>query len=825
MVECEWCNPIVAGQTCTLFETTLLMLGWTANDEPVIKVTLPWGVIEDFQVFAPSEEKTYYEPGNETNFRTVVYLGRTEDQKAVFKICKPAAPKKDTKIRCYDKTTEKNVQVTLEAKLEEAAFPYNDIENGYVKFYMNNAYQGADYTDSNGKAYLNIIPTEAGIYTIKAVFEEAGDYNGSEGTCTLTVTEPVKKDTRLTCYDKTTEKNVQVTLEAKLEEAAFPYNDIENGYVKFYMNNAYQGADYTDSNGKAYLNIIPTEAGIYTIKAVFEEAGDYNGSEGTCTLTVTEPVKKDTRLTCYDAETEEGSEATLEGKLESKNLLWHDLEGKQVIFEIDTVDAIFGVITDAEGMASVTFPGELIPPVGTYTFTATFIEDNNYYGSTCEGTLTVSPVGVCEYTGYACDAKIDHDDIPSSATEGSEVTGTVTVDNLCYIGADITRYRVKFTLNGGTPAYSDEFILKSSKVAPGDYPYLLDVLFLFTMPPNDVTLIAEVERCNELGEWGPCEHADHIKTYSIALALYEGPYGVIEESYPKQVKNSSENRCTNTCEDDNPCTADKGAKPEFKVVIKNAGNEKGYFYVKLTDSEGNELDTEPHGLPAGLEPGETTEEVLQPILGGPGMPDSDWGLQIKIVRTGMVGYFKEWNDTKPFMVCYKQVVEDYSIDLNDLPDVVHVGDKITFSGTLSHDTGGDVSSKLIEIMEKDIASHDFIVKGTTNPDGTFAILWTVKKVGGWLEGKTAEFYARFKFNSKEVTSNTVRVSIVGPSITKAIIYGGIAAGLFATGSIAESVAGPKGKAIGVPVILCGITLVSLAGLEGYKIIKEKIPLI
>ena len=89
MSQCEWCNPIVAGLTCTLFETTLLMLGWTESDAPVIKVTLPWGVIEDFQVFAPAEKKTYYEPGNETNFRTVVYMGRTEDQKAVFKICKP----------------------------------------------------------------------------------------------------------------------------------------------------------------------------------------------------------------------------------------------------------------------------------------------------------------------------------------------------------------------------------------------------------------------------------------------------------------------------------------------------------------------------------------------------------------------------------------------------------------------------------------------------------------------------------------------------------------------------------------------------------------
>jgi len=58
---------------------------------------------------------------------------------------------------------------------------------------------------------------------------------------------------------------------------------------------------------------------------------------------------------------------------------------------------------------------------------------------------------------------------------------------------------------------------------------------------------------------------------------------------------------------------------------------------------------------------------------------------------------------------------------------------------------------------------------------------------------------------------------------KVVLYGGIAVGLFATGSIVESVAGPKGKAIGMPVKLVALVPLGLAGYEGYKIVKEKIP--
>ena len=287
----------------------------------------------------------------------------------------------------------------------------------------------------------------------------------------------------------------------------------------------------------------------------------YMGDQAIEEFVVTlKPTKKETRLECYDAETAEGSEATLEAKLEHKNLLlWHDLEGKQVNFEIDTVDAIFANTTDADGIATVTFPAELVPAAGTYAFTATFIEDGDYYGSTCEGTLTVTPVGVCEYTGHASDGKIDHDNVPSSAVEGSTVEGSVSVD--C-IEVGETRYRVKFVLDGGTPVYSGDFLL--------GYIGEQDVPFSFIMLDHDVTLIAEVERCNESGMWEACEHADHIKTYTIKLVgceytgyLCDGK--IAEESAPE--------------------SADEGDTVAGSVTIDNlclGGSEHTRYRVKFT---------------------------------------------------------------------------------------------------------------------------------------------------------------------------------------------------------------------------------------------------
>ncbi|GAJ17068.1 unnamed protein product, partial [marine sediment metagenome] len=109
-----------------------------------------------------------------------------------------------------------------------------------VKFYMNGAYQGADYTDGNGMAYLDITPTAVGTFTIKAVFEATTAYNRSEGTCTLTVKgkpkgaiisyePPVELEEGKEVRIPTTIKNVG---DAKGEFQMFLFDDVTNEQIE-----------------------------------------------------------------------------------------------------------------------------------------------------------------------------------------------------------------------------------------------------------------------------------------------------------------------------------------------------------------------------------------------------------------------------------------------------------------------------------------------------------------------------------------------------------------------------------------------------------------
>jgi hypothetical protein len=524
----------------------------------------------------------------------------------------------------------------------------------------------------------------------------------------------------------------------------------------------------------------------------------YMGNQAIKEFVVTlKPTKKETRLECYDAETTEGGEATLEAKLEYKNWTWHDLEGKTVTFDLGG-GSIDGV-TDADGTAAVTLPTELVPAAGTYAFTATFIEDDDYDGSTCEGTLTVTPVGVCEYTGHACDGMIDHADVPDNAVEDSTVTCTVWVDNICWPpGTEETRYRVGFTLNSEPTVYSDDFILANTG--------LQNVSFSFPMLGHDVTLIAEVERCNELGEWEPCVDPGHIREYPIAVVEYPEAYGKIVSMSPE-------------CTDDNPCFKEKGDEVEFNVTIKNNGGEAGKFKIRLVDDTTDELiDTEPDRpwlLIGSLEPGETSDPIeVNTILWWGAMPDYDWGLRIEVFRED----FEDTPDDEYKFTVHLGGPGGHVLILDSIPSPLIIGEEHTFTGELTKDAVA-VPDAPIRIMEKDLIWGDSIAEGTTDAKGEFSISWIVEDV----EVGKAEIYAYHP--PSDTKSGIQKVEIKKEwEVKKALAYGVAAVGMYTGGSIIETVS-PKLKAAGTGLRIGTLIPAALCGLETYKLIKEKIPFI
>ncbi|GAH42351.1 unnamed protein product, partial [marine sediment metagenome] len=166
------------------------------------------------------------------------------------------------------------------------------------------------------------------------------------------------------------------------------------------------------------------------------------------------------------------------------------------------------------------------------------------------------------------------------------------------------------------PAYSTVFTFDCFGET-GEMP------FTFVMPDHDVTLTAEIERCNEYGEWenaGP----EYKKDYTITLVEYEEAFGRIdrEKTIP-------------------PYSAQKGDEIRIPTTIKNIGGTKGEFQMYLFDDTTNELiEKEPcTGIPftdkwictwKDLSPGGEYERTLDTDWWWGAMPDHDWKLRIAI---------------------------------------------------------------------------------------------------------------------------------------------------------------------------------------------------
>ena len=382
-------------------------------------------------------------------------------------------------------------------------------------------------------------------------------------------------------------------------------------------------------------------------------------------------------------------------------------------------------------------------------------------------TLYLKPIAppTCEYTGYAVNAKIDHDDVPTSASAGSTVTAKIKVDGDCYTPGRTTRGRVKFTVTGMTPVYSDIFTYDCY----GETDW---ITVTFEMPNNNVTLIAEIQRCNSTGNWenaGP----DYRKDYPITVAAHEGPYGEILAGYPKIDSDS----CTDICGENNLCIADEGERPSFVVKYKNVGDEEGYFRAWLIafngytiaapnppEGDGKVLDEEFHVLPTSfkLAAGEEREVTLTPKILNGSMPAEDWSLAIQIAQISSLGIFKEWHGIKPFLVCYEHISTDgYSIEwTEDLPTELATGETYTFKGKLKNNQGRTISNQTIKICEDDVFFDDEIAIGITDADGNFAIPWIVREVESLVGGDQAEFYACYRCEQANEVRSGIKTTII-----------------------------------------------------------------
>lgn len=445
--------------------------------------------------------------------------------------------------------------------------------------------------------------------------------------------------------------------------------------------------------------------------------------------------------------------------------------------------------------------------IGTKILKAEHNADGTHKYCKEEISVTTFPKEGCAYTGFAHDAKIDHWEVPETAANGTTVNATVSVDNTAWppFGTDPTRYRVKFTLDGGTPQYSDAFILDGYRYRAGIIPEDIEqeVPCTFVMPDHDVRLTVEIERCNASGNWenaGP----DYKKEFTITLAVYPDAHGSIVREKTKP-----------------PDFAEKGKEIRIQTTIKNIGGKKGEFQMYLFDDTTDErIETEPCPRPLpcywkDLNPGEEYSNTLDTDYWWGAMPDYDWPLRIEVRHQKTPDVV---DDVYKFTVKLSGPAGHVLI-LDKIVSPLIIGTEYIFTGELTKE-GVPVPNATIRIIDKDLIFGDFIAEGKTDTNGEFAIMWTVEKVE--IAGK-AEIYA---YHPASGTKSSIQeVDIKKKSeYTMLLIYGAIAVGTYVGGTMIEG-ASPKMKVVGTALKVGTVIPAALAGYEGYKIIKEKIPFV
>ena len=185
-----------------------------------------------------------------------------------------------TTIEIDDFEGKKDQELNLTIRLvNKNSNPISDLE---VEFYVGGTLVGSNYTDIDGIAIFAYTPSVIGDYLVLAKFSGDINYQESEDSSTLSVSEiPLSS---IVINNLNGEKDKEMNLIATLKDNN---NDPINGrLVEFYVNNILVGYNYTDTDGIATLAYTPSAIGDLTVLAKFSGDSNYQKSESSSKLTV-----------------------------------------------------------------------------------------------------------------------------------------------------------------------------------------------------------------------------------------------------------------------------------------------------------------------------------------------------------------------------------------------------------------------------------------------------------------------------------------------------------------------------------------------------------
>ena len=283
-----------------------------------------------------------------------------------------------TKITTTDATGEVGDKVAIKAHLEDIYG--KPVAGQTVTFKINNDTLTGT-TDSNGDVTVYYTITEnPGIFDIITTFPGNLQYETSTYTAKLTVNKII---TTITVPDVKGTKGDHVDLQATLKDK--DGNPVAGKDLVFYVNGKQVGSATTDNKGIAVFNYQINEVvGNYIITVSLLGDEIYESVTGKGKLSVT-PL--DTKITVTNVTGKHGAKTNLTAVL--KDAYGNPLSGKTVTFSING-DVVGKAVTDSTGTATISYI--ISQTIGSYTITASFLQDDTYASSTGKGTLTVNPI-------------------------------------------------------------------------------------------------------------------------------------------------------------------------------------------------------------------------------------------------------------------------------------------------------------------------------------------------------------------------------------------------------------------------------------------------
>ena len=145
--------------------------------------------------------------------------------------------------------------VRLQASVTSGGSP---IYNAIVDFYVDEAYAGTEYTDSNGYAYLDYYPVAEGTFTWYAEAYKSGYADGFSGALSFSYSTPLPEFSFLNFspVDNQFVDESIVQLSARVNSDGSSVSGVR---VDFYVDDTYIGYDSTDGNGDASYSYTASE--------------------------------------------------------------------------------------------------------------------------------------------------------------------------------------------------------------------------------------------------------------------------------------------------------------------------------------------------------------------------------------------------------------------------------------------------------------------------------------------------------------------------------------------------------------------------------------